>query len=218
MKANVYIDGLNLYYSALRWRFADCKWLDLRRLAELLLPHDEIVQVKYFTARVSGLPDDPEQHRRQQAYLRALAAVGVEIVYGNFQSQARWMRREIPCHTPGCPTAGPKERVIYREEKGSDVNLGAHLLMDAFRGRYELAVVVTNDTDLLEPIRMVRRELGVRVILLAPTAKPAARLIAEVDGVRQLRHGALQTAQLPLTLRDRKGEIHRPGEWRPQRR
>ncbi|HXN39376.1 MAG TPA: hypothetical protein VN892_15155 [Solirubrobacteraceae bacterium] len=54
MKANVYIDGLNLYYSALRWRFADCKWLDLRRLSQLLLPKDEIDQVKYFTARVSG--------------------------------------------------------------------------------------------------------------------------------------------------------------------
>jgi len=215
VKANVYVDGLNLYYSALRWRFTDCKWLDVRKLARLVFPNEDIAQVKYFTARVSGEPGDPEQHRRQQSYLRALAATEVEIVYGNFQTQARWMRREIPCEVPGCRTAGSRERVIYREEKGSDVNLGAHLLMDAFRAKSELAVVVTNDTDLLEPIRMVRRELGIRVMLLAPNPKPAARLIAEVDGVRQLRHGALRAAQLPLTLRDRKGEIHRPRDWRP---
>jgi hypothetical protein len=43
--------------------------------------------------------------------------------------------------------------VIYREEKGSDVNLGAHLLVDAFRGRCELAVVVTNDTGGARPRR-----------------------------------------------------------------
>jgi len=125
------------------------------------------------------------------------------------------MRRESSCETPGCPTPGDTERVIYREEKGSDVNLGAHLLMDAFRARCELAVVVTNDTDLLEPIRMVRRELGVRIMLIAPNPKPAARLLAEADGVRHLRHGALVAAQLPLTLRDHKGEIHRPRDWRP---
>jgi len=45
----------------------------------------------------------------------------------------------------GCATPGPRERVVYREEKGSDVNPGAHLLMDAFRQRYDVAAVVTND-------------------------------------------------------------------------
>ncbi len=74
MKANVYVDGFNLYYSALRWRFPGCKWLDVRKLAELLLPNDDIAEVKYFTARVSSEPDNPNQHRRQQSYLRALAA------------------------------------------------------------------------------------------------------------------------------------------------
>ena len=69
----------------------------MRRLAELLFPNDEIGQVKYFTARVSDEPDNPGQHRRQQSYLRALRATDVEIVYGTFQTQARWMRREAPC-------------------------------------------------------------------------------------------------------------------------
>jgi hypothetical protein len=72
MKANVYVDGFNLYYSALRWRFPDCKWLDVRKLAQLLLPNDDIAEVKYFTARVSSEPDNPNQHRRQQSYLVVL--------------------------------------------------------------------------------------------------------------------------------------------------
>lgn len=216
MRANVYVDGFNLYYSALRWRFPDCKWLDVRALAQLLLSGEEVADVKYFTARVSSEPDNPNLHRRQQSYLRALAATGVEPIYGNFQTQTRWMRRETPCITPGCITAGARERVVYREEKGSDVNLGAHLLMDAFQKRCDLAAVITNDTDLLEPIRMAREELGIKIMLLAPNPRPAARLIAAVDGVRPIRHGALQAAQLPLTLRDHRGQIHRPREWRPE--
>ena len=51
MRANVYVDGFNLYYSALRRRFPDCKWLDVRALAETLFPNDEIARVLYFSAR-----------------------------------------------------------------------------------------------------------------------------------------------------------------------
>ena len=50
------------------------------------------------------------------------------------------------------------------EEKGSDVNLASHLLVDGFTGKYEVAVVVSNDADLLEPHpRLVRAVLGLPV-------------------------------------------------------
>jgi hypothetical protein len=71
MKANVYVDGFNLYYSALRRRFQDCKWLDVRALAETLFPNDEIGRVLYFSARVISRPDDPQEATRQQMYFRA---------------------------------------------------------------------------------------------------------------------------------------------------
>lgn len=215
MRTNVYIDGLNLYYSALRWRFPDCRWLDIRQLAELLYPSHEIGTVKYFTARVASQPDNPGQHRRQQSYLRALDATGVQVVLGNFRTQTRWMRRDRVCVTPGCRTAGPKERILYREEKGSDVNLGAHLLLDAFKRDCDFAVVATNDTDLIAPIRMARDDLGLNVGLLATSQRPATQLVSSAHSVKQIRRGALQASQLPLTLRDRRGQIHRPRSWRP---
>jgi uncharacterized LabA/DUF88 family protein len=217
VRTNVYVDGLNLYYSALRWRFPDCRWLDVRRLAELLYPSHEIAIVKYFTARVASEPDNPGQHRRQQSYLRALDATGVEVVLGNFQTQTRWMRRERACTVPGCRTTGPKERVIYREEKGSDVNLGAHLLLDAFKGQCDFAVVATNDTDLLTPIQMARDDLGLKVGLLATSPRPATRLVSHAHSVKQIRRGALLASQLPLTLSDRRGPIHRPRSWKSKK-
>ena len=66
-------------------------------------------------------------------------------------------------------------RVVKIEEKGSDVNLGAHLVRDAFAGAFQHAAVITNDTDLREPIRIVAQEAKLPITLLSPVSKPAER-------------------------------------------
>jgi len=68
MKAIAYIDGFNLYYGAVKG--TGYKWLDIAAMCKLLLPNDEIVRIKYFTALVHARPNDPEQRTRQQIYLR----------------------------------------------------------------------------------------------------------------------------------------------------
>jgi hypothetical protein len=56
MRTSVYVDGFNLYHGCLkRSKF---KWLNLLKLAEVLLPDHQIEMVKFFTARVSATPDD----------------------------------------------------------------------------------------------------------------------------------------------------------------
>jgi hypothetical protein len=54
---NVYIDGFNLYYGALKR--TPYKWLDLGVLAQTLLPADTVQEIHYFTARVSSRPYNP---------------------------------------------------------------------------------------------------------------------------------------------------------------
>ena len=56
----IYIDGFNLYYGAVRK--TPCKWLDLSKLCARMLPQDQILEIKYFTAKVSGRPNDPDIH------------------------------------------------------------------------------------------------------------------------------------------------------------
>ncbi len=214
MRANVYVDGFNLYYSALRLRFADCKWLDLRKLSETLFPNDTIARVRYFTARISARPDDPQQPARQQAYLRALATTGVDIHLGQFRHDRRFMRRVQPCPDPNCPS-GTTIEMLYTEEKGSDVNLATYLMLDAALKDCDLAIVLTNDTDLLEPIRLARSEFGLQVMLVSPVDTPSTTLLGSVDGVKKLRRGPLQACQLSTNLSDAKGDIHRPRSWRP---
>jgi hypothetical protein len=90
MKTIVYVDGFNLYYGALRG--TRYKWLDLQRLSQLLLPKNQIVGIKYFTAKVSARPNDPGQPTRQQTYLRALRTVSnLEIIFGHFLAHEIYM-------------------------------------------------------------------------------------------------------------------------------
>jgi len=81
----IYIDGFNLYYGAVKG--TPYKWLNLRRMCELLLPGYSIERIKYFTARVSARNGDPHKPARQQIYLRALATLpDLDFVYGTFLS------------------------------------------------------------------------------------------------------------------------------------
>ena len=154
MITNVYIDGFNLYYRALK--DTPFRWLNLRKLAETLFPSDDIHRVCYFTARLDARPGSPAQPQRQQAYLRALATLpGFDTYYGVFRSGVK--RRPLAAPVAGLPT-----HVLIRdsEEKGSDVNLATRLLVDGFNGEYEQAVVVSNDADFAGAMKYVRDELG----------------------------------------------------------
>lgn len=162
MATTVYIDGFNLYYGALR--DTPYKWLDLEALCRRLLPKDDVNRIRYFTARITARPDDPKQAQRQETYLRALRTLPlVSIHYGHFLTHA--VRLPLAHPHPG----GPRTAEVMRtEEKGSDVNLGSHLLLDAFQGTCDTAVVVSNDSDLRVPIRIAEQELGIRVGIINP--------------------------------------------------
>src|SRR5438132_14031288 len=72
-RANVYVDGFNLYYGCLKG--TAFRWLDVGALCRKLVPRNRVNRIRYFTARVSARPDDPDPPVRQAAYLRALGTV-----------------------------------------------------------------------------------------------------------------------------------------------
>jgi hypothetical protein len=104
-------------------------------------------------------------------------------------------------------------RVIKTEEKGSDVNLATHLVHDAHINKFDLAVVISNDSDLLEPIKIVRQELGKEVGILNPHQKPSRALLPHVNFIKQIRAGVLQAAQFPATMTAPKGKFIKPAAW-----
>ena len=209
MITNVYIDALNLYYRALRGsRF---KWLDLRKLMEVMFPADTIRRICYFTALVHPTARNPGQLERQQIYLRALATLpGFEVYYGEIR--ARINTRPLAHPIPGLP-----EYVEIQdfEEKRSDVNLAMRLLVDGFTAAYEHAVVVTNDSDLAGPIKYVRDDLRLRITVVNPDSRNNTHpdLKDAATYIRRLWRSHLRRSQFPPTLRDTQGAITKPAAW-----
>jgi uncharacterized LabA/DUF88 family protein len=195
-RTNVYVDGFNFYYGAVKG--TPFKWLDYRTLAGALLRGHQINSVKYFTARIQDRPDDRGLAQRQDDYIRALIAhAGVDIHYGQFT------RRRRPWPLADKLKVGIVEvvYVMQTEEKGSDVSLGAHLVWDACHDEMDVALVLSNDSDLQTPVDMAQ-DLGIRVITVNPHQQG--------DQPRRL----LGRSRLPNpSIASNGDEIRKPPEW-----
>jgi uncharacterized LabA/DUF88 family protein len=207
MRTSIYVDGFNLYYRALKG--TPYKWLDIKALAShLLQPKHQIIEIKYFTAIVSGI-FDPGQPTRQKTYIRALRKYipEVSVYYGHFLSHKT--------RAPDAPITSPPTftEIIKTEEKGSDVNLAVHLLNDAWLDRYDCAVIVSNDSDLAEPLSLIRDQNKKMIGLISPLIKghPSQELQKHAHFIKRIRKGVLKISQLPTTIPGTR--IHKPKNW-----
>ncbi len=117
-------------------------------------------------------------------------------------------RRKPPKPLPDALIA----EVHTMEEKGSDVNLAAHLLNDAWKGLFDVAAVISNDTDLVTPIRMVTTERN-KVVHIVCTGRwqAAPRLAAVASHVRHIRPTMLRASQFPNPIPNT--TISKPAGW-----
>jgi len=207
MRTNIYVDGFNLYYGVKNTPF---KWLDISKACRLLLPKSKINRIRYFTARITPPPGDPQKLQRQEMFLRALQTIpNLSIHYGHFLAHRVYMPLASPL--PNGPSIA---EVIRTEEKGSDVNLATYLLVDGFDGDYELAVIISNDSDLVEPIRVVKDKLGLQVGVLNPQPHTTSWALRNAASFyRPIRQGVLRASQFPPALQDAHGTITKPRKW-----
>jgi len=220
MRTIVYVDGFNLYYRMLKNR-PSMKWLNQMELAATVLsPQHKIERVNYYIARVSARAHDPYAPARQAVYLKALRTVPEIVVHeGSFMTSEPWMPLAAPPqskpngYTWNMPPPNTV-KVMKSEEKGSDVNLGAHLVRDAFTNAFDVAVLITNDTDLVEPIRIAVQEANKRVGLLVPVKYPSQSLINIASFHLRIRPGHLARSQFPAIINAPDGtQIARPATW-----
>lgn len=227
--ANVYIDGFNLYRGCLE--DSAYKWLDLGALAAKLATGHQIRRVRYFTAHV----DEPGANDRQLVYLRALRTLQHMFVHatGTFTTHTvirpladdpakdmasvlEWNRggEWVPLRRPA-PGYWVRASVRHKTEKGSDVNLATYLIFDACHKEFDAAWVVSGDSDLETPVRLVRTEFGRAIHVVNPTSnKPSAELQAAATSYATLSVALLGSCQLPDPVVDAAGkEIRKPPSW-----
>ena len=207
MRTNIYVDGFNLYYGALKntpW-----KWLDLSALFRLVLkPHHRVATIKYFTARVRPTLNDPSKADRQDHYLETLSrqCPEVEIHFGHFLSHVVSM--------PRAPEGTGTVNVIKTEEKGSDVMLAVQLVNDAWTDAYECAVVVSNDSDLAEAMRLARvrgKLIGLVTPSISRKRRPSRELRRHADFHRGLQRQWLERSQMPARIPGT--SLRKPDSW-----
>lgn len=214
LRAVIYVDGFNLYRQKLQ-HHPDTKWLDLNRMSELLLPTHDIVGIEYFTALVKpALGTDPQAPIRQRTYLRALASLPtLRQHFGQFRHDSR----RLPVVPIELDDEGVPRRVKVRktEEKGSDVNLAARMVVDASNDRADVYVLVSNDSDFADMLGLLSNELDARFGLFSPVESPAARLLQQRPlFIKPIRRAVLLASQLPSAVVTPDGNtVYRPAEW-----
>ncbi len=111
------------------------------------------------------------------------------------------------------PPIGDKKfaGVVKREEKGSDVNLAVHFLFDALRDKYDCGVIISNDSDLAEAVRLVRAETNKKIGIISPYKTVSKDLAQYSHFQRIIRKGALEHNQMPEKIPNT--NLTRPQSW-----
>ena len=210
MKTVVYIDGFNLYYGSLKG--TPYKWLDLLAMCQRLLPNHNIVMLRYFTALIKTLSHDPQAPVRQRQYLQALRSIPNLVVhYGRFVERVqKWPEYPLTA-TP------PKVAQILRtEEKRTDVNLATLLMVDCVDAVFDEAVVISNDSDLLLPIKYAAGRFGKTVGVINPQRSGSASRelsLAASWSFRKINRSVLAASQFPDTVVTPRGPVNKPASW-----
>lgn len=143
-----YVDGFNLYFGMIE-SVLDTKWLDIRKLVQSRLQgNQELVGIKYFT---SNITNDPPKEARQRTYIDALETTDILIIRGKYES------KEVNC--TGCG------KVWFRSnEKKTDVNIATALIFDALKDKFDVAILISGDSDLVPAINMVHDEFPPKIV------------------------------------------------------
>ena len=202
----IYIDGFNLYYGAVKntpW-----KWLDMEKYFSFLLPHDDIQEIKYFTAKILG-----SHKANQEAYVKALSTLNkVQIIYGLFKY------KKIKCLVKNCTHQGSRLFNVP-EEKRTDVNIAVHMVKDAINNKCDRFILISGDSDLVPAVKAVKLiDPNKKVIVYVPANNrvrgAANELRNSSDRHKTLPNNLLSKAQFSDQLTDSEGEIiQKPEAW-----
>jgi uncharacterized LabA/DUF88 family protein len=197
----VYIDGFNVFHAINdHQKYHKYKWLNYQALARRYVGGlDHVVHVKFFTAYP---PWDAEKRRRHETYVEALKMMGVEVILGKFKKKRR------RCHK--C-----QNEYETHEEKLTDVNIAINMLDDAHHDRYDRAIIISGDTDILPAIVKIRSEpYNKEVDVVIPIGRKSDEMKQACDHAFKMTESQLHDCQMPAEVKRSDGTmLRRPSEW-----
>ena len=202
MNVICYIDGFNLYHGLRSKRWKKYYWLDVWKLAERYLkPGQTLVEVVYCTTLIK---QDPAGQQRQMDFIDALRATrpGVRVEYGHY------LAKQMNCFQCG-------NTYTRHEEKMTDVNIACRMLTDAMDERFDVALVMSGDSDLVPPVRNIRQRWPAKqVIAVFPPNRHGGALKRACHGHLSIGEDKLRQSLLPRQVVVRPGvTVSRPASW-----
>jgi uncharacterized LabA/DUF88 family protein len=202
LRVSVYIDGFNLYHAVVDLDQPYLKWLNLWKLSERLASgHGKLDRVIYCTA---WRDRDTGKKARHRFYVDALELVGVTPVFGHEADE-----------TLDCRACGSKWTV--KREKATDLNLGLGLYQDALDDLYDVAFVLSADSDQAAAFAFVKKRFPQKKLFtVAPPGRPLSKHLYNLaDGKKALIEKDLHAAIFGKEVTDGKRIVTRPREYDP---
>lgn len=199
-----YIDGFNFYFGLKSKGWKKYYWLDLVAMsASLLKPNQTLQHCHYFTARIRNSGGNSQDAKRQSLWLDALDTLANQTShYGHY------LQKRQRCRSCGAEWT-------THEEKMTDVNIAAQLLSDADEDKFDTALVISGDSDLTTPIKMVlERFPNKRIIVAFPPGRHSDQLRRTASVCFTIGEAKLRQNRLPNTITTKTGhQLHRPTQW-----
>lgn len=229
-RVNVYIDGFNLYHVLLKnikewtkpWE-SDLKWCNLRSLVESYLQSDEELGKIYFFTADSWIP---ETRNRWIIYQKALNNEGIDIIKWKYSNISRTfvdkmkvilLKMWFDIWDDGIEKYYPK-RLMYKtyEEKRTDVNIAVKILEDAFLWKYDNAIIMSWDSDIVPAIESVKKNFTDKKFTALWLVWTKWQLIKNLcDNHEIIGYNKMKSHRFDTEITLKTGEkISMPNEWR----
>jgi len=184
------------------FRYRKYKWLSFRKLAQFYLPdsNHKVAEVVFFTTVVTWDLDKAARHR---LLIKAVESEGVRVVEGVFK------KRDAKCKKCG-------KNYKTKQEKRTDVNIAVEMLKLAHLGKYQRAIVLSADTDLIPAFDAVRElHAGTKVSVVIPIGKTSKDMRKAADSIFQMTELQLSQSLLPDPIKLSDGTLlSRPATWK----
>jgi len=128
----VFIDGSNFYHS-IKLSFNKTN-VDITKFITYLSQDNNLIVIKYYSAAINQF-DDLEEYKKQQKYFDYLNKVKrLDLYLGRLEKRPN----------------------SHKVEKGVDVKLAIDLLSLAYHDIYDIAIIISNDSDFVPAIKEIQ--------------------------------------------------------------
>jgi len=191
--AALYVDGFNLYYPLHEAAMPHLKWASLWRLGEIICePHDaQLVKAVLCTAVPSHYADKRDRHN---TYNAAQRAQGVKVVLGHHMHDGeKW------------------------NEKQTDINVALSLILDGADDVYDIAILVSADSDQGATARVFKERFpSKRLLAVAPPARSVPDKVKPYAWKSfSLSIPTIERCVMAETIQGKTGLILRPESYAP---